>query len=239
MSTNNYPNNLRFTDNSLNPEFNLLSSLDMLTWRLENYNTETEDCEFYTNLLQRQYIDQYRKMAAKLLKDFCLMAYSEMEFLPEGAYSRECIAPRVAPKLFKAYGQHRLTWKGITYPIVTRAIVEIYGMIFHLKHPNEVRKCIKIIQKNGDIKPFHCAKETLEDLKETQRYSILIAFREIYQKLNKSVHMNPLITCEFLPLIELTTLTAWLIDESSVQNFVFASDVEPLQEHMDRLRSEL
>ena len=229
-----YPYSLRFGNNSINPEFSLLSELDMIAWRLENYSTETEECAFYPNPLQRQYIDQYRKMAAQLVRDFCLLAYSEMDYLPGGQYWLQSVAPRIGPKPIRHYNQYRLTWSGITYPAITRALIEIYGMIFRLKHPDEVEKCIEVIQgKNEEGIRFNRLEATVD------RCVVLRSFWEIYQKLHNFVHPNPLKKFHFLPLLKLTTLMAWLIDDSSVQNFAIASNEGDAKKQLDKLLNEL
>lgn len=211
-----YPYAFEYSDQHINPAENDIHFLRRIAEKLRG--SATEDWSFHEppGQEQRRYVDSYREMAGRLVNDFCAIAYRSLETLDPNArkglsedlYQRE---KTIYPKGYCHRPWH--PWEGITYPLITRSLMEIYGMIFDLKRPEDSEKCIASIEK-GEIRPL---PTSLYDRKKSQeRYDFLWLFRVNYEVINHLVHMNPITAFDFSSVSRLTVITAWLIDISSM-----------------------
>lgn len=218
-----YPYPFEYSDQHTNPAEDDIHFLRRIAENLRV--SATEDWSFHEppDLEQRRYVDTYREMAGRLVNDFCAIAYRSLEtldnphryhpnerrWLSENLYQCEkTIYPR-------GYC-HRPwePWEGITYPLITRSLMEIYGMIFDLKRTEDsAKKCIASIEK-GDIRPLRTF--LYNPKKSPERYKFLWLFRVNYEVINHLVHMNPITDFKFSSVSRLTVITAWLIDISSM-----------------------
>lgn len=218
-----YPYPFEYLDQHINPAED---DIHFLRGIAENLRVSaTEDWSFHEppGPEQRRYVDTYREMAGRLVNDFCAIAYRSLETLDNPHLDHPNARRWLSEKLYQCEKTiyppgycHRPwePWEGITYPLITRALMEIYGMIFDLKRTEDsAKECIASIEK-GNIRPL--GTFLYNPKKSPERYKFLSLFRVNYEVINHLVHMNPITDFKFSSVSRLTVITAWLIDISSM-----------------------